>query len=532
MKLDRIRRAMMQATLASAALAVFPGTALSAETPQYGGVLNAIVNPEPPNLNLALQQVAVTQLVAGKVYESLLTYSIDLQPVPSLAKSWEISDDKLTYTFHLQPNATWHDGKPFTSADVVYSYNEILSKTPRTRTLMKFVDTLTAPDAHTVVFKLKEPYSAFMYSFDIGGGAILPKHLYEGTDLTKNPQNNAPIGTGPFKFKNWVRGSYIELVKNENYWKEGRPYLDGITFRVIPDAASRRLALEQGTVDQGWLKDIEPFDIKRIEALPHMKMVDKGFEYWSTMHWIEMNESKKPFGDKRFRQAVMYAINRKFLAEKVMFGMGTVATGPIHHDTRFYDSNVKKYDYDPEKAIALLDEMGLKPDSDGVRVKLGLIPLPYGELDRRIAEYVKQNLSKVGIAIEIESTDIGGWVSRVGNWDFDMAVNGVFQYGDPAIGVARTYISSNIKKGLMFTNTSQYNNPKVDELFAQAALAPTDEERQKLYSEVQQILVEDVPLVWLTDSRYFTYLNKRVNNAITSSLGAVDTYSDAWLSKK
>src|SRR5690606_31249880 len=235
---------------------------------------------------------------------------------------------------------------------------------------------------------------------------------------------------------------------------------------------------------------------------------------------------------KRFRQAVAYAINREFIAEKIMFGQGIVATGPIHQNTRFYDPNVKKYEYNPDKAIALLDDMGLKPDSDGVRATVTMIPLPYGEMQRRIAEYVKQNLSKVGIAVTLESTDVGGWVSRVGNGDFQMAGNGVFQYADPAIGVARTYMGSNIRKGVMFSNTSQYNNPKVDELFDLAAKAGDDADRQKYYSEVQRILVEDVPLVWLIATKYGTVLNKRVHGAITTALGAADTYSDAWLSKE
>ncbi|WP_417221665.1 ABC transporter substrate-binding protein [Achromobacter spanius] len=528
------RRALARCTLAVASLVPLSvPVAQAAETPQYGGVLTAILSPEPPALNVAVQQVASTQLVAGKIYESLLTYSFDLKPQPGLAKSWEVSPDRLTYTFHLQPKVQWHDGKPFSSDDVVFTYTKILANTPRTRTLMANVQEVSAPDAQTVVFKLKQPYSAFLYAFDIGGGAILPKHLYDvDTPIGQNPNNNAPIGTGPFKFKHWERGSYIELVKNEHYWKEGRPYLDGITYRVIPDSASRRVALEQGTVLQAWLQDIEPVDVARVAKLPTITQTHKGYEYWSTMQWIELNGGRQPFSDKRFRQALMYGINRQFIVDKIMFGAGTVATGPIHHNTRFYDANVKKYPYDPKKAIALLDEMGLKPDAKGVRATLGLIPLPYGEMPRRTAEYIKQNLAKIGVAVSIENTDVGGWVSRVGNWDFDMGANGVFQYGDPAIGVSRTYVSSNIKKGMMFTNTSQYSNPKVDELFNAAATAATDEERQKLYSEVQRILVEDVPVLWVADTNYSTLLNKRVHNAVTTALGVVDTQSDTWLSKE
>ncbi|AZR92772.1 peptide ABC transporter substrate-binding protein [Bordetella trematum] len=529
---NTVRRALLQGALAAAALLSTATASAADPQPQYGGVLTAILNPEPPNLNVALQQVGTTQMVAGKIYESLLTYSFDLKPQPSLAKSWEVSPDQLTYTFHLQPNVSWHDGKPFSADDVVFTYTKVLANTPRTRTLMANVESVTAPDPQTVVFRLKQPYSAFLYAFDIGGGVILPKHLYDvDTPMAQNPHNNAPVGTGPFKFKHWERGSYIELVKNPAYWKEGRPYLDGITYRVIPDAASRRLALEQGTVQQAWLQDIEPFDIPRVSKLPHINTTQKGFEYWSTMHWIELNGARKPMDDKRFRQAIMYALNRDFITEKIMFGMGTVATGPLHHNTRFYDANVKRYPYDPEKAIALLDEMGLKPDAKGVRVRLGLIPNPYGEMQRRIAEYTKQNLGKVGIEVNIENTDVGGWTTRMGNWDFDMAYNGVFQYGDPAIGVSRTYVSSNIKKGLPFTNTSQYSNPKVDELFEQASRATSDEERQKLYTEVQQILVEDVPLAWINDTNYSIFLDKRVHDAVTTGLGAVDTYADAWMSK-
>ncbi|ARP95303.1 ABC transporter substrate-binding protein [Bordetella genomosp. 13] len=531
---NQARRAIVKCAFAVAAAAtILTHSAQAAETPQYGGVLTAILHPEPPSLNLAVQQVAGTQMVAGKIFESLLTYSFDLKPMPSLASSWDVSDDKLTYTFHLQKGVTWHDGKPFSSEDVVFSYEKVLSKTPRTRGLMDNVASLTAPDPDTVVFKLKAPYAAFLYAFDIGGGAILPKHLYDvDTPIGQNPANAHPIGTGPFKFKKWERGAYIELVKNEKYWKEGRPYLDGITYRVIPDAASRRVAIEQGTVLQAWLQDLEPVDAPRVAKLPHINYTNKGYEYWSTMQWLEVNNARPPFNDKRFRQAMMHAINRKFIAEKIMFGQGVVATGPIHHNTRFYDANVKKYDYDPKKAIALLDEMGLKPNADGVRATISLIPLPYGEMPRRRAEYIKQNLSKVGIMVNLEATDVGGWVSRVGNWDFDMAGNGVFQYADPAIGVSRTYLGSNIRKGVMFSNTSQYNNPKVDELFNLAAQAGSDAERQKYYSEAQRILVEDVPLLWLIDTNYGTHLNKRVHDAITTGLGAAGNYADAWLSKE
>lgn len=530
---QRLARTLHGLTLALTLLTLLPShPSQAAETPRRGGVLTAIVQPEPPNLTVALQQSSPTQLVASKIYESLLTYSFDLKPLPSLARSWEVSPDGLTYTFHLQRGVTWHDGRPFSADDVVFSYQKVLAGNARTRGLMANVATLEAPDANTVVFRLKAPYAAFLYAFDLGGGAIYPRHLYD-TDvpLAQNPNNATPIGTGPFKFKRWERGAYIELVRNEHYWQAGKPYLDGITYRVIPDAASRRLALEQGTVQQAVGQDIEPADLARVAALPHIASTRKGYEYWSSMHFLELNAQRKPFDDKRFRQALAHAINREFITEKIMFGTGVVPTGPIHRNTRYYDPDVRRYAYDPKRAIALLDEIGLKPDANGVRITIGFIPSPFGELQRRIAEVIRQNLSQVGIKVEIENLDLGGVISRVSNWDYDVHANGVFQYGDPAIGVARTYLGSNIRKGVMYSNTSHYNNPEVDALFEEAARSNDEARRQALYSRIQKILVEDVPVLWLAETSYTTLLDRRVRDAIVTGLGANGTYGDAWLAE-
>jgi len=524
-----IRRALWRCAVPALVIASSP--AFAQITPTPGGVLNAIVAPEPPTLNVALQPVAVTQMVASKVYESLIVYSPKLEPTPGLARAWTVSPDRLTYTFHLQKGVRWHDGQKFTSADVVFSYKKILANTARTRAVMENVADVIAPDDDTVVFKLKQPYSAFLYSMDIGGGAILPKHLYDvPTEPDKNPHNNAPVGTGPFKFSKWVRGSHIELVKNPDYWRKGLPYLDGITYRVIPDAASRRLAVEQGTVQQAGAYDIEPFDAPRLAMLPTIKTTGAGSEYWAPMVWVEMNTSLAPFNDKRFRQAVLYALDRNFIVSKIFYGHGTVSTGPIHNKTRFYDPEVKRYPFDPKQAAKLLDDMGLKPDAAGVRARVNYIPMPYGEVHRRFAEYLKLSLGRVGIAVNIESADVGTWLKRMGDGDFQMVGNGVFQYGDPAIGVARTYISSNIRKGLAFSNTSQYRNPAVDELFAKAAIAP-EAERQALYSQVQRILVEDAAVAWIYDVAPPVFLSKKVHDAITTALGTSGSYAEAWMSK-
>ncbi|SMH34674.1 ABC transporter substrate-binding protein [Azospirillum agricola] len=525
---------LLAAVLAIPALAGLTATPATAqETPVKGGVLNSIVQPEPPTLMLGLNQQGPTQTVAGKIYQGLLTYDQKLNPLPSLAKSWTVSPDGLTYTFKLFENVTWHDGKPFTAKDVVFSTSKFLMEVhPRARAVFARCESITAPDDFTVEFKLKEPFPAFLQSFEVSSAPIVPAHLYEGTDFRANPANATPIGTGPFKLKEWVKGSHIQLVRNEAYYKAGLPYLDGITFRVIPDAASRSLALESGQVQQTQYSDVEPFEVPRLKTLANLELSTKGYEFVAPMSWLEINHRVKPLDDKRFRKAIAHAIDRKFIRDKIWFGLGRVPTGPINSVVKFYDPKVTTYEPNIEKAKALLDEMGLKPDAKGVRATVKIMPMPYGETWTRLGEYLKQALGKAGIAVTLESTDAAGWSQRVANWDYEITTNFLYQYGDPALGVARTYISDNIRKGVLFTNTMGYSNPKVDALFASAAREIDPAKRQANYSEVQQILADELPVVWLLEMEFPTFLDKRVRNANKTAIGVNDTYEDVWLAAK
>lgn len=503
---------------------------LKAAEPVKGGKLSSIANPEPPNLNPGLNQLASTQLVAGKIFQSLLDYDFDFKPRPRLAESWTISEDGLTYTFKLRTDVKWHDGKPFTSKDVIFSAKEMLPKShPRARVAFARCQSIEAPDDHTVVFTLNAAFPPFILVFDNTTSPIIPAHVYEGTDFSTNPANAAPIGTGPFKFKEWARGQYIHLVRNDDYYKPGLPYLDEIFFSIIPDGATRALALETGQIDMTSSNDLEYIDIKRLSALPDIVTEQKGWEFFAPHAFIEMNERVKPYDDKRFRQAVMYALDRDFIRDNIWYGFGEIPTGPIDKRTKFYDGNVRKYSHDPAKAAALLDEMGLKPDGDGVRLRTKLLQIPFGETWTRTAEYIKQALAKVGIHVEMETADSGGWMQRTSNWDFEMTLNFPYQYADPALGVARTYISTNITKGIMFSNTVGYSNPKVDELFEKAGVALDPKDRQALYSQVQKILVEDVPVAWFLEIAFPTLYRNRFHNIITSAIGVADDFDDVWV---
>ena len=512
----------------SLALTLTAATALAASgaawAQQPGGRLDIVVQPEPPSLMMGLVQNGPTQLVAGDIYESLLRYDTELNPQPSLSESWEVSEDGLTYTFDLQDDVTWHDGEPFTADDVVFSADVFLREThPRLRVILDYVESITAPDDNTVVFKLREPFGPFLNAFEAGTMPIVPRHIYEGTDYATNPMNDTPIGTGPFAFESWEKGSFIHLVKNEDYYIEGRPYLDEVYYRVIPDAASRAVAFETGEVDVLPGGSVENWDVERLMGMDDVCSTGAGWEFFAPHAWLWLNNREGPTADPRFRQAVMFALDREFVRDVVWNGFGTVATGPISSKTNFYSADVPQYPHDPDRARELLAEMGY--DGEPVR----LLPLPYGETWQRWAEAVKQNLEEVGVTVEIEAVDVAGWNQKVSDWDYDIAFTYLYQYGDPALGVARTYLASNIEKGSPWNNVAGYENPDLDARWEAAATAVGEEARQAAYDEIQREVVEDVPVAWLLEIEFPTLHRCEVHDLVTTAIGVNDGLRDAWI---
>ncbi|MFH6785386.1 MULTISPECIES: ABC transporter substrate-binding protein [Methylobacterium] len=515
-------KTLMAGTVLSLALA---GTALAQRTPQPGGTANAVIQPEPPGLMLAMVQNGPTQMVAGNIYEGLLRYDSALKPLPGLAESWSMSDDGKTYTFKLVKNATWHDGKPFTADDVLFSVDLLRQTHARARGNLARVASVTAPDPYTVVFTLSEPFGPFLGIFEVGSLPMVPKHIYAGTDYKTNPANNTPIGTGPYLFKEWKKGSYIRLTKNPNYHVAGKPYLDEIYWHVIPDAAARAVAFETGKVDILPGGSVENFDVQRLSALKGACSTTKGWEFFSPMSWLWLNNRKGPMANKAFRQAVSYALDRDFARDVVWNGLGKPATGPFASTVRYHDPKAAKYSYDPAKAKALLKESGYKGET------VRLLPLPYGETWQRWAEAVKQNLEDVGIKVELVATDVAGWNQKTSEWDYDIAFTYLYQYGDPALGVGRNYVSSQIAKGSPFNNVEGYSNPSVDEAFAQGAIAVGDDKRRPIYEAVQKTLVEDAPVAWLLELQFPTITRCKVHDLVTTGIGVNDGFRDAWIER-
>jgi peptide/nickel transport system substrate-binding protein len=241
-----------------------------------------------------------------------------------------------------------------------------------------------------------------------------------------------------------------------------------------------------------------------------------------------MNERMPPFDIVKVRLAVMYALNRKFIVNTIFFGLGKVATGPISSTTAFYDPKVTQYDFDLKKARELIKESGVDPKATPIKI----LAYPYGSTWDRLGEYTKQALIQLGFPVEIQATDAGAWASRVANFDFDITFHFTDQFGDPAIGVARLFLSTNIVKGSPFVNNEGYNNPKVDDLFNRASTEGDPAKRQALYSEVQRILVDEVANAYLFENQSPSMFRKSVHNLITSGTGMNDTWAKAYIDKK
>jgi peptide/nickel transport system substrate-binding protein len=485
--------------------------------------LQVVVTPEPPMLMQGLNQNGPTNMIAGNIYESLLRYDEKLNPMPSLAASWEVSPDQTVYTFKLRPNVKWHDGKPFTADDVVFTLGTFLKEVhPRWRPIFNAqVKSIDKVDDTTVAIALKQPFGPLLLSQEVASAPMIPKHLYEGTDFRANPMNATPIGTGPMKFAEWRKGSFVKLVRNEDYWDAGKPYLDEMYFQFIPDAAARAVAYETGRVDVLTGGAVEIFDVARLAKLPNSCVTTKGWEMFAPHAWITVNTKNGILGDKTFRKAMMHAIDREFGRDVVWSGYGKLPTGPISSKTKFYSADVPKYDFNPAKAKELVKQSGYKGET------IRFLGLPYGETWTRWAEAIRQNFDDVGIKMEIVSTDVPGWTQRTSNFDFDLTFNFLYQLGDPATGVARSYVSTNIVKGNPFGNVGQYSNPEVDRLFAEAASAPA-EKRQELYTKVQQVLADELPVLWLLELDFPTVHRCNVKDLVTTAIGINDSAKNVW----
>ncbi|HSI61160.1 MAG TPA: ABC transporter substrate-binding protein [Ideonella sp.] len=511
-----------------------------AGAPVKGGVLNLAIAPEPTLLTSAFITTMNIGMVSSKVLEGLVSYDLELKPVPALATSWDQSTDGKTLIFKLRQGVKWHDGADFSAADVEYTLLEVWKKLhPFGRAAFANVDKVETPDKHTVILRLSSPAPYILNYINTYGAQILPRHLYAGKDVLTHPLNSAPVGTGPFVFKEWAKGSHVRLDRNPNYWGKGPsgdlPYLDGVVFKFIPDAAARTVALEAGEIDSALASSIPLTNLNRFKDKKKYDInLDDG-RYLSTIFLTQFNVRRPYFTDKRVRQAFAHAIDREALLKIVFLGYGKPATGPVPSSVvNYYSGEVRKYPLDLKQAEALLDAAGFKRGADGKRLKITLdFDGGGGPTAARPAEFIKQALAKVGVEVELRAGDTASYLRRIfTEQDYDLMISSLHRLPDPTLGVQRLYWTKNIIKGAPWTNGSGYSNPALDKVMEAAADEPDHAKRQALIKQWQQIVQEDVPLLELIEQTWVTVSTARLHKLKPQGDGLFASLADAWLEPK
>ncbi|MEK6420841.1 MAG: ABC transporter substrate-binding protein [Burkholderia gladioli] len=524
---------LSSANAAQALAAALPGSQLR------GGTLIANVTPEPAGLVAGINISSPAVVISASLFDGLLSYDNEYRPQPQLAESWVTARDGKSITFRLRKNVTWHDGAPFTSDDVKYSIENVVKKThPRGASNLAKVIGIDTPDPHTVVFRLSGP-SPVLWAVLFGTETqIVPKHLYEGTNPLTNPWNTKPIGNGAFVFKEWVRGSHVLLERNPHYWdkgpsgKENKPYLDRVIFKMVPDAASRAAALENGEIQFAANNPVPESDVARLRKDPKLVLDTVGWQAPAPVFFFDFNYRRKTFDDIRVRQAFAHAIDRAAMARIVWYGLADVAQSCVpSYQKQFFKPGLPQYDFDPKRAEQLLDAAGLKRGPDGVRLRIDHITeVSYGDVYLRAAEFMRQQLKNVGVEMKLVNLDLPSVIRKLyTERDFDTASMWYSAYPDPQIGVTRRFWSKNIKQGVPSSNASSYSNPEMDRII-EGIQDEGDVARRKVWIDrLQDFVQAEVPSINLLELKFFGFYSARLQGLRKGPMLFYSSLADARL---
>lgn len=468
--------------------------------------------------------------ISGWIFNGLTKYDKDIKITGDLAESWDVSTDGQVITFHLRHNVKWHDGAPFTSADVLFTYKTL--KDPKVATpysdSLGPISKVEAPDDYTVKVTYKEPFAPALESWGLG---LIPKHLLAGKDINKDDFNRHPIGTGPYKFDEWLTGNRIVLSAFDDYF-EGRPHIDKYVARILPDQATQFLELKTRGID---FMGLSPLQYSRQSDTADFREHFNKLRYPAFAYtYLGFNLEDPKFKDKKVRQAISYAINQKSIIEGVLLGLGSPCTGPFPPESWAFNKDVKGYPYDPEKAKGLLAEAGWKPGPDGMLKKNGqpfaftILTNQANEERKKAAEIMQQDLKKVGIQVKISAIEWQALLHEfIDKRKFDAIIMGWALSRDP--DSYDIWHSSKTKEGEF--NFISYNNPEVDKLLLEGRQTFDIEKRKEIYHKIHAILSDDAPYTFLYVPDALPILHKRFKGVKKEPLGIFYNFKDWYVPK-
>ncbi len=497
------------------------GDAIPADiTPAYGDVLVLSSIGDASNLIPMLSSDASSHEVAGFLFNGLVKYDKDYNIVGDLARSWDIENDGKLLRFHLRNDVLWHDGAKFTARDVMFTY--ILIIDPKTPTAYaekyKLVKRARILDEYTFEVEYDKPLAPALISW--GSLQVLPEHILKGVDITKTPFARSPVGTGPFSFVSWQTGQKITVKANEKYF-DGVPYFTGINYRIIPDQNTEFLELKAGSIDMmgltplQYLRQTETPDFKKLYA--KYKFLSDGYTY------LGFNLKKKPFDDKLVRQAISYAIDRDEIIKGVLNGLGEPTTGPYKPGTKWYNTKVTRYQYNPDKARELLMQAGyLDRNGDGIieldgrDLTITILTNQGNPLREKTAQIVQQRLKQVGIAVKIRIIEWTVFLKEyVDKGNFDAVILGWNILQDPDLYNV-WHSSQAVKGGLNFVN---YKDPEVDKLLTDGRQTFDETKRKQCYDRFQEVLADQQPYIFLYVPYSLPAVSSRIKGIVPAPAG-------------
>ena len=508
------------------------------EKPSDGDWLVYRLEAEPGTLNPLITNDGYAQDVDNNFMEEFLfKRDIETQEFkPQLAERWEVSEDKLEFTFYLRRGVKWHDGAPFTAQDVVYTFQRIMDlkvDAAVARSYYSECESVTALDDYTVRFRWKKPY---FKALELSGEMdIVPQHvLNDGTDFNSHPFGRHPIFTGPYRLREWKTGQEIVLERNPDYWGP-RPHLDRIVFKIITDNDAALQLFNQGGLD--FMNRITPIQWREQTNSPSFLLrANKLYYDYPYFNYIGWNLRRPPFDDRRVRLAMTLTLDRQALLKNIYYCLGTVVSGEAYVQTPYYDQTIKPWPHDPEQAKKLLDEAGwIDHDGDGWRDKDGK-PFRFeflystgSQTAEKIATIFKEDLQKIGVDMVIRQLDWAVYLEQVQQWNFDACTMGWSLVPDPDPYQIWHSSGADLKNS---SNHVGFKNPEVDRLI-ELNRREFDKQKRVQYSrQIHRILHQEQPYTFLLAPKWLSVIDKRFHNVKTYPLRPSFKFEEWYVPKE